>query len=251
MKIKNIVLSSLLASTIGCITASADITSLAEVSPTNFNHQVFGLTLMTHKSQNNLDNSVIDVEDTSYLNSVALIASNKATLKKFNYGSAELYWRGKMGYDLGLSNDSNGILGDLAFGLTKDFKSFFTTVELGYDYNDYKTDSGSSGNSQVKEDYLTHGVYTTLGFGFPLTDKIEAGIFGTAAQVNQQYELKTGTATTIQHDSTYIKGIISVPITYNIYKTISLNTKYSHELHSSSEITQDKITFGIAWQYNN
>lgn len=249
MKLKNLFLSSLLASSIGCITASADLTSLAEVSPNNFNKQVFGLSLMTQKSQNNMDNSTIDTQDSSYLDSLGLIVSNKATLMKFNYGTAELYWRGKMGYDLGLSNDMNGMIGDLAFGLTKDFKYFFTTAEIGYDYNNYKSDSGENDNT-TKEEYITHGVYSSLGVGIPMGDKIEVGLFGTLAQVNQKYEVSNDTVS-VSDNAKYIKGIISVPMTYNIYKTISLNTKYSHELHSSSEITQDKITFGIAWQYNN
>lgn len=248
MKIKNLFLSSLLAASIGSITASADVTSLAEVSPNNFNKQVFGLSLLTKKSQNTSSNSAIDTQDSSYLDSVGLLISNKATLSRFNYGSAELYWRGKMGYDLGLSSEMNGMIGDLAFGLTKDFKSFFTTVELGYDYNDYKSDSGS--DSTVSEDYITHGIYSTLGFGFPISDKFEIGLFGTAAQVNQKHETSIGSVS-VSDSATYIKGIVSVPITYNIYKTISLNTKYSHELHSNADITQDKITFGIAWQYNN
>lgn len=243
MKLKNILLSSLLASTIGCITASADITSLAEVSPNNFNKQVFGLSLLTQKVD------LPDGEGSSYLDSVGLLVSNKATLMKFNYGSAELYWRGKMGYDLGLSTDMNGMIGDLAFGLTKDFKYFYTTAEIGYDYSSYKSDSGEESTNETK--HITHGVYSSLGLGIPLGDKYEIGLFGTLAQVNQKYEV-TNDTTTVNENEKYLKTIISVPITYNVYKTISINTKFSHEIHDNSlSLSQDKITFGLAWQYNN
>ncbi len=243
MKIKNILLSSLLASTIGCITASADLTSLAEVSPNNFNKQVFGLSLMTQKVD------VPEGEGSSYLDSVGILVSNKATLMKFNYGSAELYWRGKMGYDLGLSTDMNGMIGDLAFGLTKDFKYFFTTAEIGYEYNNYKSDSGE--DSTVEVEYITHGLYSSLGIGVPVGDKLEVGLFGSLSQVNQKYELTADTAS-VSDNEKYLKTVIAVPITYNIYRTIAINTKISHEIHDNSQaLTQDKITFGISWQYNN
>lgn len=235
---KKILLSSLAALTLGIVSANAEMNNLSEVSPLNFNKQVFAVSM--GMSQYSIGDSDIN----SYGDSLQLVLSNKATLHKFFYKTGEIYWRGQLGYDFPLSGSNYALNADIGVGMTLNFDHFYLNGEVAGVYS-------SVTNNDIDNTVSNFYPEFTAGIGIPIGKNFEIGAFGTYYQTTAQ---NVNVANSPEYDISVAR--FSIPVTYKADKDIFINFKYSTSVTSvdqvsNLDINQDKFTIGIAWQYDN
>ena len=248
-KIKNgIILSVLTASSL-----FGDQLSLFEVSPKTYGKQVFSIGLESFQNQN-LDTDKTGVK---FLKNISIVLSNKATLLKYGYERGELYWRGTANLGFDLDNDGTITGFEVGAGTLNNFNFFYTGLDISAKYNSFNykttstTTSGSSNTATTQEDSDKVSNYDFLGtatIGFPITKKIDIGFLGSYGFGNVNIDKSS-------INENYKKTVGGVILSYNQYRSITINTKYTYSILNSENdnfnIKEDKVLLTFSWKYNN
>jgi hypothetical protein len=217
--------------------------SLYEISPDSYGKQNFTVGFDTYSTEakyneNNNSNSLYGNQD--YLNSINIVMSNKATLKKFGYERGEIYWRGTgtLGFDL--ENDNSIVGFELGVGLSYNFKYFYTAADIageyiGFIYNDKDINNGN-------ERYLK----STFTIGKKILRKVDLGIFS-------GYDIGSMKVDNIDTELNGYRG--GLLITYHSYKDITHNIKLTYSKKESNDIDfsleESRIMYSFTWKYKN